>query len=109
MRQDRGLKRIYVFIFVSLATLGAVLVGSSDQKTLKALGFIGADDVALLGLLTLGLIVLDGLRITVLTSALGRRVPLGYALKTVLVGRFFAAITPVQSGMVPAEKYMLNK
>ncbi len=76
---------------------------------MQALGAIGLLDILLLSLLTLVLIVLDALRITVLTASLGRRVPLSYALKTVLIGRFFAAITPVQSGMVPAEMYMLSK
>jgi len=109
MAHNRGLRRIYWFIVISLATLVLVLVGSSDRNTLDALRFIRLDDLLWLGLLTIGLIVLDALRITVLTKSLGKRVPLRYALKTVLVGRFFAAITPVQSGMVPAEMFMLNK
>ncbi|MBN1635677.1 MAG: flippase-like domain-containing protein [Deltaproteobacteria bacterium] len=102
-------KRLSLFFLISGITLGIVLIASSDIQTWEALRLIDLRDVVFLFIL-LGLMLLfDALCIMVLAVSLGHRLALIYAFRMILVGRFFGAITPLQSGMMPAEMYMLFK
>ncbi len=100
-------RRLYGFLIISGITLGLVLVASSDSQTWTALKLLGLKELVLLVFLSALMLSMDALRVMILSKALGHRIPFGYALKMILVGRFFGAITPLQSGMMPAEMYMM--
>lgn len=102
-------RRVVGFVFISGITLILILAASADSRTLAAIRLIGYGDIFTL-LLLCGLMFMgDALRLTVLSAAIGHRLPLFSSLRTILVGMFFGAITPLQSGMMLVETYLMYK
>lgn len=54
-------------------------------------------------------ISMDGFRVQILSSALGKRVSLKTALAVITSGLFLAAVTPFQTGGLPVQLYILKK
>ncbi len=102
-------RRLLLFFLISGITIGIVVIASSNIRTLDALKHIDLRDILALCILTFMMYVFDSMRIVVLSRAIGKKVPFSYAMKTIFVGSFFGAITPLQSGMLPAEIYMMFK
>jgi len=100
-------RRLLVFFLISGVTIGIVVIASSSTRTLDALKHLGLAEILILCILTFMMYVFDSMRIVVLSKALGKKVSFSYAMKTIFIGSFFGAITPLQSGMLPAEIYMM--
>jgi len=112
MLNNRGLswgRRLGIFFLISGITIGLVICATSTTQTWDALRHIEIKDILLLGALCGLMFLFDALRTLVLCTAIGHRIPFTYALKMILVGMFFGAITPLQLGMLPAEIYMMYK
>lgn len=112
MLKSRGLskgRRISVFFLISGITLALVLIASSNRQTLVALSMIEYRDIFYLILLCGLMFIFDTLRLRVLGAALGYRLPFFYTVRMIFIGMFFGAITPLQSGMMPLEMYMMYK
>lgn len=112
MAKSHGLfkgRRIAGFFLISGITLALVLVASSNAQTLTALRMIEYHDIFYLIILCTLMFVLDAFRLMILSAAIGHRLSFFYTLKMILVGMFFGAITPLQSGMMPLEMYMMYK
>jgi len=52
---------------------------------------------------------MDGFRVQILSSALGKRVSLKTAIAVITSGLFLAAVTPFQTGGLPVQLYILKK
>lgn len=102
-------KRVLGFFIISGITLGLVLFASSSSKTWEALGMINLRSIMVLTILSALMFVFDALRTVILSHSLGHPLPILHAMKIMFIGRFFGAITPLQSGMMPAEMYMLHR
>ncbi len=102
-------RRLLAFFLISGITIAVVLLASSTTQTWEALGLMGWRQIIILGLLTAVMFVFDALRTVILSQSLGHRLALLPAMKIMFIGRFFGAITPLQSGMMPAEMYLLNR
>jgi len=100
-------KKLLVFFLISGITLAIVITASSSAQTWVSIKHIRWEYLIVLCLITFMMFVFDSLRIVILSMALDKKIPFSYAIKTIFVGSFFGAITPLQSGMLPAEIYMM--
>jgi uncharacterized protein (TIRG00374 family) len=99
-----------IFLAVGFSALAISLLLYFTHTDLKSVFsllnlwfFLGA-----LGLILLNWLV-EALRLCSISSLLGYRLPFGKALQIVLVGSFFANITPFDTGGEPFQLYLLAK
>lgn len=105
-----SLKRnIFIFITLSIIATLALLLFTITPKTIRALSEVR------LGLLfsALGLWFIylgwDALRFKVIFSTLGEKLSLQKSAQIILIGSFMAAITPLGSGGLPVQLYLLER
>lgn len=102
-------KSLLLFFVISGATLALVLMASAESRTWEALRLIGFKEILVLCILCALMFIFNAWRAMLLCQGLGHRVPFWYMVRMIMIGWFFGAITPLQSGMMPAEMYMLYK
>lgn len=98
-----------VFAVITVVALLIILILTAKRETWQALKKV--QPAFLIGTVVFWVLYLlfDGLRIQILSGALGRRVGIRVALKVIVSGFFLAAVTPFQTGGLPVQLYILRK
>jgi len=98
-----------IFLIITILTLIVIMTLTLDKKTWIALKHFHIGYL----LLCFGLwgfyIYLDGLRVQILSSAIGKRISIKTAIDVITSGLFLAAVTPFQTGGLPVQLYILKK
>ncbi len=100
---------IKLFIVITITVISVIFWHTIDDTSWKELKNINLN-YFLMAAVAAGLAwILDGLRIWILSKALGYKVSLGYCIGVNLANLFVSTVTPFQSGGAPLQIYMLNK
>ncbi len=103
---QRGIR---ISVTLVVITLFVVLLLTVERETFRALTQLRPLSIFGLFFLWAMFIVLDGLRLSLLTKAGETPISLRRAVEVNLVGYFFAAVTPFQTGGFPFQVLLLKK
>jgi uncharacterized protein (TIRG00374 family) len=98
-----------IFFIITVLTIIVIMTLTLDEKTWIALKKSRLIFIFLCFVLWGGYLYLDGLRVQILSSALGKKVSIRTALAVITSGLFLAAVTPFQTGGLPVQLYILKK
>ncbi len=98
-----------VFLIITVLTIIVIGVLTIDKRTWTALKHFHIGYLLLCFILWGGYISMDGFRVQILSSALGKRVSIKTAIAVITSGLFLAAVTPFQTGGLPVQLYILKK
>ncbi len=100
---------IRLFLIITITVITVIFWHTIDEASWKELKNINLN-YFLMAALAAGLAwILDGLRIWILSKALGYKISLWYCIGVNLANLFVSTVTPFQSGGAPLQIYMLNK
>lgn len=102
----KGLKIFYV---VSLLTAAIIMYFTTSPATFRALFAANPLYLGLAFLMTLGVALLDYLRLWLLVAGLGERLPFLFGLELIYANTFFSAITPFATGGGALQVYMMHE
>ena len=98
-----------VFLIITVLTIIVIGVLTLDKRTWIALKQFHIGYLLICFVLWGLYIYMDGLRVQILSFALGKRVSIVTALSVITSGLFLAAVTPFQTGGLPVQLYILKK
>lgn len=98
-----------VFLIITVLTIIVIGFLTLDKRTWTALKKFNFGFLLLCFALWSLYIYMDGLRVQILSCALGKRVSIRTALSVITSGLFLAAVTPFQTGGLPVQLYILKK
>jgi uncharacterized protein (TIRG00374 family) len=106
----RNLARgVRVFLLIAVAAAVVVIALTASRETLRGLGRIKLDWLALTVLLWALAAFFDGARLAVLSRVGENRLSLFASIEIIYVGYFMAAVTPFQVGGLPLQLYLMNR
>jgi len=98
-----------VFLIITVLTYIIIMMFTLDKQTWIALKHLQIGYLLLCFALWGVYLYMDGLRVQILSSALGKKVNIRTALAVITSGIFLAAVTPFQTGGLPVQLYILKK
>ncbi|MCK4234348.1 flippase-like domain-containing protein [candidate division WOR-3 bacterium] len=98
-----------VFLIITVLTIIVIMTLTLDKRTWASLKDFKIIYLALCFVLWGLYITMDGLRVQILSSALGKRISIKTAISVITSGLFLAAVTPFQTGGLPVQLYILKK
>lgn len=98
-----------IFLIITVLTIIVIMTLTLDRETWKALRQFRVPFFIVCIALWVLYIYMDGLRVQILSAALGRRVSIRTAIAVITSGLFLAAVTPFQTGGLPVQLYILKK
>jgi len=98
-----------IFLIITVLTYIVIMLITLDKHTWTALKEVNIFYLFLCFVFWGIYLYMDGLRVQILSSALGKRVSLSTAVSVITSGIFLAAVTPFQTGGLPVQLYILNK
>ncbi len=98
-----------VFLIITVLTIIVIMTVTLDKETWTAMRHFKIVYLIICIALWVLYIYMDGLRVQILSAALGRRVSIKTAIAVITSGLFLAAVTPFQTGGLPVQLYILKK
>jgi uncharacterized protein (TIRG00374 family) len=98
-----------IFLIITVLTIIVIMTLTLDKETWTAMRHFKLPYLVICFALWGIYIYMDGLRVQILSSALGKRVSIKTAIAVITSGLFLAAVTPFQTGGLPVQLYILKK
>jgi uncharacterized protein (TIRG00374 family) len=98
-----------VFLIITVLTIIVIMTLTLDRQTWTAMRHFKMVYLIVCFALWVLYIYMDGLRVQILSAALGNRVSIKTAIAVITSGLFLAAVTPFQTGGLPVQLYILKK
>jgi uncharacterized protein (TIRG00374 family) len=98
-----------IFLIITVLTIIVIMTLTIDRQTWTALRRFKIGYLLLCFALWGVYIYMDGVRVQILSFALGKRVSIKTAIAVITSGLFLAAVTPFQTGGLPVQLYILKK
>lgn len=106
-------KGFKIFMTITILTLLLIFVftlkDASKESILSIFKNIKIEYLLLALLLWVAGIMIDGLRVQVLTRGIGKKISLLTGIEIIVSGIFLATVTPFQTGGLPVQLYILHK
>jgi uncharacterized protein (TIRG00374 family) len=98
-----------IFLIITVLTIIVIMTLTLDKKTWAAMRDFRIEYLIVCIVLWVLYISMDGVRVQILSAALGKRVSIKTAIAVITSGLFLAAVTPFQTGGLPVQLYILKK
>ncbi len=98
-----------IFLVITVLTIIVIMTLTLDKETWHALKKFNILYLFICFALWGLYIFMDGLRVQILSYALGKKVTIKTAIAVITSGLFLAAVTPFQTGGLPVQLYILKK
>ncbi len=108
-RSGARVGRLFLALLMGFSSILLIVFLAGSGKVLKRVFSANSRSVALLFLISLGVILVDSLRTKLLIGGLGKTVRYSKALENSVLGFYISAITPFSAGGQPFQIYHLTR